>query len=137
MKSRCKNSNYKNYHRYGGRGIKVCDEWDKNFKEFYNWSLNNGYSDNLTIDRIDVNGNYEPSNCRWATKITQANNRDNNRIIEFEGEAHTLTEWSRIKGLGFKTLDYRLKAGWQLEKVFNKPLDIKCSHKKEDLKEDK
>lgn len=85
---------------------------------FYNWAINNGYKDNLTIDRIDVNGNYEPCNCRWVTKIFQNNNKRNNINIKFNGETHTLKEWSKILNLKYKMIFKRYKDGCCVEDIF-------------------
>lgn len=120
MKSRCYNQNRKCYHDYGGRGIKVCDEWKDDFQSFYDWAMANGYTDDLTIDRIDSNGNYEPSNCRWADSIVQGNNKTDNVFIEALGEKHTLSEWSNITGIKYGTLYNRIvKLQWKAEKALN------------------
>jgi hypothetical protein len=95
MKDRCLNRNSKYWDRYGGRGITVCEEW-KTFENFMEWAKQNGYSKKLTLDRIDNDGNYEPSNCRWATMKQQQNNRSNNLRYTFKGVTHTLSEWSDI-----------------------------------------
>lgn len=79
MKTRCYNPKVLHYKNYGGRGISICDEWLNSFKDFYDWAMANGYSDELSIDRINVNGNYEPSNCRWATNLEQARNKRNSK----------------------------------------------------------
>lgn len=119
MRCRCSYVNDKAYSTYGGKGIKVCDEWQK-FEPFYQWALANGYADDLTIDRIDNNGNYEPNNCRWVNRKTQANNRTSNRIITYNNESHTLSEWSEILGVKYETLSARLnKYKWSVEQAFS------------------
>lgn len=121
MKSRCNNENSKHYALYGGRGITVCHEWQK-FEPFYNWAIENGYKEGLTLDRIDVNGNYEPSNCRWVDVKTQQNNRRNNRLITYNGETKTLAQWADEKGISKTTLHNRLtKSKWSVEKALNTP----------------
>jgi hypothetical protein len=112
MLSRTTNKNIAGFEYYGGRGIVVCKEW-QDFLTFYQWALSNGYQDNLTIDRIDVNGNYEPSNCRWVTQKVQANNTRHNKYIEYNGENLTCSEWSRRTGIKVNTIFSRLNNGWE------------------------
>lgn len=121
MRERCNNKNHVAFHRYGGRGIKVCDEWN-DYANFKAWALANGYNDTLTLDRIDNNKNYEPSNCRWATLKEQANNRCNNRVLEIDGVKHNIQEWCEIHGLPRTIADGRLRRGWSAEKTFKTPL---------------
>ena len=111
MRNRCSNSNNPAYKDYGGRGISVCNEWN-DFKTFYEWAISTGYDDTLTIDRIDVNGNYCPENCRWATWLQQSNNKRVSRYIEFNGVTHTISEWSRITGINKTLIRERLNANW-------------------------
>lgn len=118
MRSRCNRKDDTNYKHYGGRGIKVCQEWNDDFASFMQWALSNGYQNNLSIDRIDVNGNYEPSNCRWASAKQQSNNRRSNHIILYNGESHTVAEWSEIKGIPYSYITKRLRSGWSIEKIF-------------------
>ena len=104
IKSRCFDINDKRYERYGGRGITVCDEWKNNFLAFYQWARANGYKENLTIDRIDNNGNYSPENCRWATAKEQANNRSTNVHYKIGNVTKLLSEWCELFGLNFNTI---------------------------------
>lgn len=117
MKGRCYNPKKNNYKNYGGRGITVCDEWKDNFQAFYDWSMANGYREDLTIDRIDSNGKYEPGNCRWASRIEQNNNTSRNRCLTYNGETHTVSEWSKITGISRSTLQHRLVHGWTVERM--------------------
>lgn len=121
MHSRCENPNHKHYANYGGRGIRVCDKWNE-YVPFRDWAIKAGYNDNLTLDRIEVNGNYEPSNCRWATIREQQNNKRSNRLVQFNGVSHTISEWSGIVGIKKTTIKERLNAGWTIEKVLTEPV---------------
>lgn len=120
MKNRCSCSNNTHFNCYGGRGIKVCDEW-KDFENFQIWAVNNGYGENLTLDRIDNDGNYEPSNCRWVTRKEQSFNRRTNHIIEFNGEQRPLGQWAEIFGIHPRTIKDRLGYGWSVEKALTQP----------------
>ena len=121
MNQRCRNPKSYNYERYGGRGITVCEEWHQ-FIPFRDWAMKNGYADNLTIDRKDTNGNYEPGNCRWATPKEQANNKRSNRHIELDGVSHTLAEWEGITGIKLNTIWARLDRGWPAERALTAPV---------------
>lgn len=101
MNRRCKNKEYTKYKNYGGRGISVCEEWtgESGFSNFVKWANENGYAENLTIDRIDNGGNYCPANCRWATKSQQVNNTRRNRRFEYKGETKTLAQWADAYGM--------------------------------------
>lgn len=108
IKTRCYNKKRNRWNVYGGKGILMCDEWLNNPKSFYEWAFATGYKNNLTIDRINPNGNYEPNNCRWSTYKEQANNKTNNRILEYHGEKHTMREWAEILNINYQTLSTRL-----------------------------
>ena len=120
IKDRCYCKTNKDYKNYGARGIIVCDEWKNNFVEFFKWAIANNYDDTLTIDRIDFNGNYEPSNCRWVTPKEQARNRRNNKLITYNNETHCISEWAEITGIPRKCLEYRIRKWESLERVFNR-----------------
>lgn len=124
MRQRCSNPKDPAFCNYGGRGISVCEEWNESYHAFRDWALANGYRDDLTIDRKDNNGPYSPENCRWATKVVQANNTRANHLFEVNGEVHTLAEWSKILGIHHTSLLCRLKRGWSIEETFSKPLEI-------------
>ena len=129
IKTRCYNSNTTNYKRYGGRGITMCDEWKDNFQTFYDWAMSHGYSDDLTIDRIDNNGNYEPSNCRWVDMKKQTRNNSRNHIVKLNGIERPLIEWTEIYKINYKTVRDRLKRGWNYEKALTEPVETKFRRK--------
>lgn len=115
MKNRCYNPNDDRYKDYGGRGIKICSEWigEHGFDNFCNWSMENGYADSLTIDRIDVNGDYKSSNCRWATNAEQANNKRNCIYFTFFGITKNLKEWCNIIGENYQKMYGRYYRGYE------------------------
>lgn len=117
MQRRCYNPNVKEFKNYGTRGITVCQEWLDDFMAFYNWAMANGYKKGLSIDRIDVNGNYEPSNCRWTDMKTQQRNRSNNHLLTFKDKTHCISEWSEITGISQTAIKNRLYRGWSVEKA--------------------
>ena len=116
MKTRCYNPNYELYSRYGGRGIKVCDEWKDNFKEFYNWTIN-GWKKGLTLDRINNDDDYKPDNCRWVDRIEQANNRHTNYLIKYKGRIKTMAQWSRILKIDYSFIQIRMYKNKTMEEV--------------------
>lgn len=121
MHERCERKSHEHFDCYGGRGIKICEEWDK-YEKFREWALNNGYKENLTLDRIDVNGDYCPENCRWSDWATQQNNKRNNHNLTYRGQTKTIAEWSRVTGINKTTIRARLISGWCVEDVLNKPV---------------
>ncbi len=120
MTQRCENPNVERYKSYGGRGISVCDEWRKAPSCFINWAMSNGYKEGLSIDRIDVNGNYKPSNCRWVSMEKQTQNKTTSVFLTNNKETHCLSEWSRISGIPYETLRSRIKSGLSSEQVLSK-----------------
>lgn len=120
MKNRCYDANNQYYKYYGKKGITICDEWKDNPNKFVEWALTNGYNESLQIDRIDNNKGYCPENCKWSSRIEQANNKSNNSYISYNNEIKTLSTWCRDLGLNYKKTHARLKyLGWSIEKAFN------------------
>ncbi len=121
MKVRCYKEDDEHYKWYGGRGIRVCDEWLNDFLIFREWALTHGYSRTLSIDRIDVNGNYEPSNCRWVSQKIQANNKSSNRHVEFQGKEYTVAQFAELLNYNYFTVQNRLRWGWTPERIAQIP----------------
>lgn len=120
MKTRCNNKNRDDYYNYGGRGIKYCAEWEV-YENFRDWAVNNGYKARLTLDRINVDGDYEPNNCKWSTITEQARNKRNNVKYLFDDKNLTVKEWSNITGLSEDCILYRLSKGWTIGKTLTTP----------------
>lgn len=118
MKQRCYNTKNASYKDYGGKGIKVCEEW-QDFIPFYNWSMKNGYNDTLTIDRIDNNKDYSPDNCRWATIEQQNNNKSDTILIQYNGKIQSVAKWSQELNIKYSTLMSRINKGIPLDEAFN------------------
>lgn len=129
MCNRCYNQKEPAYPEYGGRGIRVCDEWlekdnkgnSPGFLNFYNWSVNNGYADNLSIDRIDVDGPYAPWNCRWATVKMQNVNQQRTKYISYKSWVFPIKIWEDITGISAETIKHRLKRGWNVDQALRIP----------------
>ena len=125
MRERCNKPSNKKYHRYGARGVKVCDDWLNNFELFEKWAMANGYNPNAklgecTIDRIDNNGDYCPENCRWVNIATQNRNTSKNILVDINGKTQTLSQWSAESGVPKTTLFYRYRRGWSGEDLIRR-----------------
>lgn len=122
MRHRCYYKTDKSYNNYGARGISVCDEWKTSFRSFYEWALANGYTDKLTLDRIDNDKGYSPDNCRWTTWKVQENNKNNCVIITFQGKTQTRSQWADELGLDYFLIRERIdRMGWDIEKALTTP----------------
>ena len=117
MKDRCYNDHTSKYKDYGARGITICNEWLESYTKFRDWAVENGYQENLTLDRIDNDGNYEPSNCHWATRKQQAQNRRSSKKYTINGEVHCLKEWCEILNLNYSTVYNRIYRGCDIYKA--------------------
>ena len=122
MIKRCNNNKCPAYPNYGGRGIKVCQEWLDDFMNFYNWAMTNNYDDTLTIERIDVNSNYCPENCKWIPKADQARNTRQCHFLTFNGKTQTINEWSRETNIDNRKICKRINIyGWSVERTLTTP----------------
>lgn len=128
MLNRCYKPKNDHYHMYGGRGIAVCEEWRNDFKAFRDWAFRNGYQEGLSLDRIDVNGNYKPSNCRWIAMKDQCHNKRQSRLYAFNGKVQDIAQWAKEYGLKYATLAGRLNRGWDIETALTKKIDARCLH---------
>jgi hypothetical protein len=129
MKKRCYNKNARSYKDYGKKGIVMCKQWLDDFVQFYEWALANGYSDGLTIERIDIRQNYCPENCKWIPIGEQAKNTSRNKYYEINGIKHLIGDWCKIYDIPFTCVRHRLERGWDLQKALSTP----NGRKKDDL----
>lgn len=128
MRYRCRNKKDTTYKNYGARGIDICDEWYDNFQNFYEWSIDNGYTDDLTIDRIDNNGNYEPSNCRWVSFVDQQYNKRGTVHVYDKNMEYTIKDLSDITGICCNTIRTRIRRGWSVDDILKTPLGRKRNY---------
>lgn len=126
MIQRCFNEKHRHFASYGGRGITVCERWRNSFENFF--ADMGERPTGLTLDRINNDGNYEPGNCRWANRLSQANNRRNNHLVTHNGVTQTISQWARIKKMNKVTLKDRLKLGWTVDAALNTP--VRCFAKR-------
>lgn len=126
IRARCHNPNTNRYHRYGGRGIKLCREWRQSFEAFYAYVsvLPNCEKDGYTLDRIDNDGDYEPGNVQWATATAQSRNRHSNHMIEFMGKTQCMQAWANDTGLRAGTIEWRIRHGWTAERALTTPPQV-------------
>lgn len=127
MKSRCCCATDRSYKNYGGRGIRVCEEWRSDYKAFKQWAYSHGYADGLWLDRVNNNDDYSPENCRWATTMEQARNKRTNVFVEYNGQTMCLIDAAAASGIKVATIKRRMELGWPTEKLFI-PAENKYSH---------
>ncbi|ABK45150.1 conserved hypothetical protein [Magnetococcus marinus MC-1] len=121
MQKRCYRPETNRYERYGGRGIKMCDKWRTNRRAFYAWAIEQGWEQGLSIDRIDVDGNYTPENCRFIPIERQTSNTSRNRFLEWNGKSQIVSDWARELGVRPQALQHRVGRGWDLHRMFTQP----------------
>jgi hypothetical protein len=132
MKKRCNDPNYKDFKNYGGRGIKYCEKWET-FEGFYE-DMKEGYEDSLTLDRINVDGDYTLDNCRWVTLKEQSNNKRNNHFLEYNGEVLTLSQMANKYNIDFELFRHRIKKGWSVEKALSNKTELEVISFKGEIK---
>jgi hypothetical protein len=135
MIDRCERKGHVQYANYGGRGIMVCDEWRHDYQAFKDWAYANGYDESApkgqcTIDRIDSDGDYSPTNCRFIDMTAQQSNKRNNRLVTIDGKTKSVAQWCREFGLNPKTVSSRLHAGWEPVDALTRPVRHEFANKR-------